>query len=304
MTRIAITGSGAVSPAGWGIAPLHQAAVAGIPLEALPVPSLPGKRAFDGFRVPPPTGRPPYGRHPRLRRASPIARYALAAGLEALGPARAAAIADGTLDCGVIFTVMNACVTYSARFFGEVLDNPASASPILFPETVFNAPSSHVSAFLGSHAPNDTLVGDEATYLVGLDLAAQWLIDRQVDACLVIGAEELDWVTAEGNRACRAAAPAAEGAGALVLERSEDPQVELAQTTDALPYLPSREGAIASVEAQLPPAPDIDLAPLMGNAMGAAAALRCVAAIARGSDARIVVAGSNQQAAGAHIRFH
>ena len=42
-----------------------------------------------------------------------------------------------------------ASIRYSERFFGEVLENPATASPMLFPETVMNAPASHMAAYLG-----------------------------------------------------------------------------------------------------------------------------------------------------------
>ncbi|CAN5335966.1 hypothetical protein BH23VER1_BH23VER1_02550 [soil metagenome] len=315
MIRIAITGTGAVSPAGWGTPALHEAIRTGRRAEPSPIPRIGGDGTVPGYRVPPPPGRLPFLRHPRLRRASPVARYALAATLEALGEARAASIGDGTLRCGVVFTVMNACVTYSGRFFAEVLENPPTASPILFPETVFNAPASHISAFLGSPAPNDTLVGDEATYFVGLDLAAQWLADREVDACLVIGAEEIDPVTVEGASVTGARQPLSEGAGAVLLERSghSPPAVELARVTDAVPYLTSRAAALAAVLGQLTEPGDLvgnvpeaqaDCARLFGNALGAAAALNVVAATGRDRDARTVCAGSNQQAAGALIKFH
>ena len=85
-------------------------------------------------------------------------------------------------------------VTYSRRFYEEVLRDPATASPLIFPETVFNAPASHLAAYLGSTAPNCTLVGDDGMFLQGLALAAQWLMEDEIDGCVVIGAEELDWL--------------------------------------------------------------------------------------------------------------
>ncbi len=58
-------------------------------------------------------------------------------------------------------------MAYSRRFYEEVLRDPATASPLIFPETVFNAPASHLAAFLGTTAINYTLVGDEGTFLAG-----------------------------------------------------------------------------------------------------------------------------------------
>ncbi len=96
------------------------------------------------------------------------------------------------MQLGIIVGVMAGNVTYSRRFYEEVLHNPATASPLIFPETVFNAPASHLAAFLGAKVIGYTLVGDDGTFLQGLALAAQWLADDKVDACVVIGAEETD----------------------------------------------------------------------------------------------------------------
>src|SRR5262249_8600780 len=91
---------------------------------------------------------------------------------------------------------MSGCVSFSRRFYYETLRDPATASPVIFPETVFNAPSSHLGALLVSQGINYTLVGDPGTFLQGVALAADWLTSGRVEACLVVGAEELDWLIA------------------------------------------------------------------------------------------------------------
>jgi 3-oxoacyl-(acyl-carrier-protein) synthase len=139
---------------------------------------------------------------------------------EALGPERVQAIQSGQRRLGTIFCTMNGCVQFSRRFFGEVLENPALASPILFPETVHNSPASHLAALLGSSEINYTLVGDSAQFMAGLDLAAQWLEQDLVDLALVVAAEELDWLSDEGLLLFAEAACSAEGAAAVVVERS------------------------------------------------------------------------------------
>lgn len=213
--RITIAGTGAVSAAGWGVPALLTAMENGapLPLDSLPHPNGDPGGGLPVRRVPKLEGRPAFLAHPRLRRSSPISQFAAAAALEALGPDY-----EKGRRTGVIFTLLNGCVNYSGRFFGEVLRDPATASPILFPETVFNAPASHLSTLLGFDAPSFTLIGDSAQFIPGLELAVQWLLDGEVDACLVVGAEEVDPLTAEALRLLAPAAIPTEGAAALFLE--------------------------------------------------------------------------------------
>lgn len=220
MKRIAITGTGAVTPAGWGVEAMWDALQEG---EALPVESL--ERSNHGVTISVPVRKVPAGaslKHPRLRRTSPVSKFAVAAAVEALGEERMAECQAGTLRVGILCTLLNGCVQYTNRFFAEVRQDPAMASPILFPETVFNAPSSHLSALLGSTAPNDSLLGDRAGFFTALEVATEWLQRDEVDGVLVIGCEELDWLSAEGIALYDKGLIASEGAGALYLEWSEE----------------------------------------------------------------------------------
>jgi hypothetical protein len=170
-------------------------------------------------RVPNLAGSPAWLRHPRLRRASPISRFATAAALEALG-ADAALVEAGSLRLGIVFCAMAGCVNYSGRFYREVLADPATASPLVFPETVFNAPASHLATLLGTPAINYTQVGDDSAFGCGLATAAGWLTEGRVDGCLVIGAEESDWLTVDAMRLFCPGTVLAEGAGAVYLRRA------------------------------------------------------------------------------------
>ena len=178
--------------------------------------------------VPPPPVRPAFLSHPRLRRTSPIAQYAVAAALEALGK-DAEMVADKSLPLGIVYCAMTGCVKYSLRFYEEALRDPMTASPLIFPETVYNAPASHLSALLGTTGINYTLVGDAGTFLQGLALAADWLLAGRVVGCLVIGAEELDWLVAEASSFFDRDGTVSEGSGALYLtcESTQTPAVEL-----------------------------------------------------------------------------
>jgi hypothetical protein len=213
---IIITGIGAVSPAGWGLPALHQAVAAG---QALPVAALARPGWPDGLRVrkvPAPNPRPTFLAHPRLRRSSPVSQFAAAAAIEALGGQLAGGWGD---QLGIVFCTEAGTMNYSRRFLEEARRDPATASPLIFPETVINAPAGHLAALLESTGPAYTLMGDSGAYVQGLAVAAHWLLEERVEACLVIGAEELDWLPAAGFRIFHHANIMSEGAGALCLRR-------------------------------------------------------------------------------------
>jgi len=234
---------------------------------------------------------------------------------------------------------MSGCVNFSRRFYDETLKNPATASPVIFPETVFNAPASHLGALLGSTALNYTLVGDPGTFLVGVALAADWLSTGRVSACLVIGAEELDWLVAEAFELFDPEGNVSEGAGALYLtaEGGQD-CVELAAVTNAYSFSgrPERARAAQRARAEVGPGsaksllcdslqavhrldepeiaawqdwrgPRLSLKKICGEAFVASAAWQCAAAFDAISnnvheEAVVSVVGCNQQAIAAQFK--
>lgn len=235
MSRIFVAGLGAVSPAGWTVAALRDALARGEPLPAQPLEQRREKPLLARL-VPNPSPRPEFLSHPRLRRASAITQYAASAALEASALFRKNSTPDARF--GLITCLQSGCVQYSCRFYDETLRNPATASPLLFPETVYAAPSSHVAALLGKVPLVTSLVGDPSVFLQGISLAAQWLAEDQVDACVVIGAEEINWITADALWHLDRSAFASAGAGALCLCREPkfSAGVELAAITDAHTY--------------------------------------------------------------------
>jgi len=106
-----------------------------------------------------------------------------------------------------------------------------SASPMLFPETVFNAPASHLAAILGISGASYTVVGDGAVGILALKLAEDLIASSDLDACLVVAAEEIDPLVCEAYRQWRFLRDPrkpetgrgmimSEGAGAVLLTRS------------------------------------------------------------------------------------
>jgi 3-oxoacyl-(acyl-carrier-protein) synthase len=336
MSGIFVAGWGAVSSAGWNVAALRDAIKKDEPLAAQPL-ERPGSKVSLRVRpVPNPPMRPEFLSHPRLRRSSPITHYAAAAALEAIAPLRAESSAN--LRIGLVVCVQAGCVRYSCRFLDETFANPATASPLLFPETVYAAPASHVAALLGNIPLACSLVGDPACFLQGVALGVQWLEEDRADACLIIGAEESNWVLGEALRYFDRRSITAAGAGALCLRRDSEKNapVELAAITDAYTYtarqnrtqssltmraqlvgnasdllcdgLTGRARADAAEAAAWHDWPGERLSPkrILGEGFMASAAWQCVIACDSVANAgfpaaNVSLVGSNQQAMGARF---
>jgi len=219
---ISILGAGCVTPLGcdWGSVWRRLKAGERAEKETLSVPG--GGQSVSVYRTALPEGTASMGG--RLRRASAISHFACAAAADAVrmaGPLPAARTA-------LIFATSDGSVVYTRRFFEEVAAR-GGGSPLLFPETVYNAPTSHVAAMLGLDGTVLTLVGDAAVGMDAIGTAADLLHSGAADYCVVVAAEELDWVSCEGYRRWKLAAPhpgsgivLSEGAVAMVLGGGAD----------------------------------------------------------------------------------
>lgn len=228
MNRVFVNGIGAVSPVGWTVEALRNAVNNGqVPANACV--QRPGwSQPLACRRVPPPNPSPAVFAHPRLRRTTPITSFAASAALQAIADAKAD---PKTERIGIILCVLAGCVQFTRRFYHEAWTNPATASPLVFAETVFNAPSSHVAAVLPSSSINYTLLGDTSGYLEGVALVTDWLEKDLVDGCLVIGAEEIDWPILDAFHLFAPRVVCSEGAGALYVSNRAS-AVELTAITE------------------------------------------------------------------------
>ena len=233
---LSIAGMSWVTPLGSSVDEVWQHLLAG---ETAPVETLENERNGARYLVRrvPATATAHLPPHARLRRASAISRFAAAAGLAALADAKMPPSLD---RIALVFAISNGGVIYTRRFYADIVKSGAqSASPLLFPETVFNAPASHLAAILGISGASYTVVGDGAVGILALRLAEDVLASEDIDACLVVAAEEIDPLVCEAYRQWRflrkATTPEAgrgmimsEGAGALLLKRSNG-QLEIDQ---------------------------------------------------------------------------
>jgi 3-oxoacyl-(acyl-carrier-protein) synthase len=293
--------------------------------------SAPG-RQFTIRTVPAPNPRPACLTHPRLRRASAISQYATAAAVEALGSIRAP-----EHRLGIVVGVHAASIRYSEKFFAEVLRDPATASPLLFPETVINAPASHLAANISSTHLTYSVLGDQTAFFQALAVAAGWLANNRADVVLAIAAEETAWTVSATANFFSKKVICSEGAGALCLIRDPDEHaIELTAITDPAVFTShDRPRAAANIAAQfLPGSPGqllcdsrtgaarwdsaetrawknwqgttISPREIFGEGLSAATAWQFIAAVehlrAKKSAAAIVnTAGSNQQAIAARL---
>jgi 3-oxoacyl-(acyl-carrier-protein) synthase len=245
---------GWITPLGSDVAEVWQHLLRGSEAEPHTLLDPTSRKSHNAFRVPPSAlqALPP---HPRLRRSGAISRFAVAAGNAAL---REAETILGPIDptrVALIFAISNGGVVYTKRFYHDVVATGAeAASPLLFPETVFNAPASHLAALLGVTGSTYTLVGDGSVGLSAVNMAEDLMRNSGIDFCLVVGAEETDWLLCDAYakwRLLRSHPPIepfadpprgmipSEGAGAILVARRGP--FEIAATRPAICYQNRKE---------------------------------------------------------------
>jgi 3-oxoacyl-(acyl-carrier-protein) synthase len=230
---LAIAGMGWVTPLGTGVEFVWNRLLEGEEASATTISAGSSDRVYTAFRVPESTLKGIS--HPRLRRASAISRFAAVAGLQALESAGLKPESQSAERMALIFAISNGGVTYTKRFYHEIVGTGAqAASPLLFPETVFNAPASHLAAILGLTGATYTLVGDGSVGVAAVTMAEELMANNTLDYCLVVGTEEIDSLLCDAYRRwrlLRSTPPIepfrkqprgmilSEGAGAIVLAR-------------------------------------------------------------------------------------
>ena len=216
-----VTGIGCVSPTNIGGRDAALVLAAACPSgPVFQVPDFPLEDHVDNARA--------------FRRVAQATKFALAAvslalrdaGLE-IGPG------DGSRTA-VVLGVTHGAIAFSTQFYGGLLqDGPEGASPMLFSESVLNAPAGNVAIAFGIRGPVHTLVGEETVGAQALVKALGLLQSRVVDRCIVAGTEEWGAIIENAylhmDRAASRSLPGedrpppqGEGAAALVVESPEE----------------------------------------------------------------------------------
>ncbi len=238
---LGIAGMGWITPLGAGVDLVWDRLLCGEEARAEKIAGQCDGQSYTVFRVPK-SALDSLVPHPRLRRVSLISRFAAAAGLEALANAGVKLDLEIAERMALIFAISNGGVIYTKRFYRDIVESgPQAASPLLFPETVFNAPASHLAAILGITGATYTLVADGAVGLLAMRMAEEVMANDAIDYCLVVGAEEVDWLLCDAYRRwrlLRSEAPVepfseiakgmilSEGAGAVLLVRGGPLKIE------------------------------------------------------------------------------
>ena len=239
---LCIAGMGWVTPLGSGVSEVWDRLLRGEEASPEKISDPVGQKPYTLFRVPE-SALKNLGTHPRLRRASAISRFAAGAGLAALKDAGLRMAIDKPERIALVLAIANGGVNYTKRFFHDIVAAGAeAASPLLFPETVFNAAASHLAAIIGTTGRSYTLVGDGAVGVLAFRMAEDLMANDELDYCLVVGAEEADWILCDAYRKwrlLRSAPPIqpfhkpakgtvlSEGAGAILLGRSGGVEIEV-----------------------------------------------------------------------------
>ena len=260
-----IQGIGWVTPLGTGLDDVLARLRAGERAEPVEVSSPHSIRRHRCVMVPPKLAEAA-GRNPRLRRSSAISCFTATAALAAIEDAGIKMTPEIAERTAIVFAIASGGVVYTRKFYETVVTQGArAASPLLFPETVYNAPASHLAALLGVTGMTYTLVGDPSVGIAALKFAEQLLETQDIDRCVVAGGEELDWVLCEAYRAWRCPMLLAEGAAALVLGR--DGNIALDPVHDGVSFFNRREGdsAVRRVFGDLQKGGPVDLVVCGGN---------------------------------------
>ncbi len=126
------------------------------------------------------------------RRLSRQSRLAVAASIEAIRDSGLEISDQNRHRIGVVFGTAFGSTQQTDSFFVSLLDHgPQAAEPILFPDTVPNAPASHVAMYHGLQGPNSTFCQNHLSGECALAYGLSLLERGQADTVVVGGADEL-----------------------------------------------------------------------------------------------------------------
>ena len=126
------------------------------------------------------------------RRMSNISRMAVAASVEALKDCTLSPEDTDKDRIAIIMGTADGCSSHVEKFYMSLLqDGPRGTQPFYFPETVPNAPASHIAMFHGITGPNSTFSQNMISAENAILFARNLLALNQADTVMVGGADEI-----------------------------------------------------------------------------------------------------------------
>jgi len=224
-TEIVVTGLAAISSAGVGLDPLREVLRTGE--SALrPIPAeLAGAEGHlwgrtEGFKA------SDFMSPLKARKLDRCSMFAVVAAGMALRDAALVPAEFGAPRVGIILGCGFGGIANSEEFLRSYFTKGSEGLvPMLFPNTVPNAPASNASIEFGMKGPNVTFVQRFCSAEAAFQMACRFLEEDRADIMLTGGVDELDPFMIEAFRDLgqlrRHAAGFSEGAGILVLEKKE-----------------------------------------------------------------------------------
>lgn len=222
-TEIVITGLAAISSAGVGLEPLNNTLRSGIPaLRPVPV-ELAGEEGHvwgraEGFKA------SDFMSPLKARKLDRCSLFAVVAAGMALKDAGLDPELFGSSRIGIILGCGFGGIANSEEFLrGYFTEGSDGLVPMLFPNTVPNAPASNASIEYRLKGPNVTFVQRFCSAEAAFQMACRFLEEDRADIMLTGGVDELDPFMVEAFRDMGQlrsyAAGFSEGAGIVVLEK-------------------------------------------------------------------------------------
>lgn len=224
-TEIFVTGLGAVSSAGVGLDPLREVLESGqSSLRPIPAELAGGEgyrwgraEAFKASNFMPPL---------KARKLDRCSQFAVVGVGMALKDAGLDPAAFGAARVGIVLGCGFGGIANSEEFLrGYITKGVEGLVPMLFPNTVPNAPASNASIEYGMKGPNVTFVQRFCSAETAFQMACRFLEEDRADIMLTGGVDELDPFMIEAFRDMgqlrRFADGFSEGAGILVLEKGD-----------------------------------------------------------------------------------
>lgn len=222
--QIAITGLGAVGAAGVGIGAALEAVQQGSScLQPIPQELVGGNPDYlwgraDGFKA------TDYITPLKARKLDRASQFAVAVAGQALADAGIVKGAVPGARIGIALGCGFGGIANSAEFLsGYFNEGIAGLNPMLFPNTVANAPASNVSIEYGLKGPNITFIQRFCSAESAILAACRFIEEGRADMMLAGGVDELTPLMVRGFSATgqlqRFAAGFGEGCGMLLLER-------------------------------------------------------------------------------------
>ncbi|OHB68315.1 MAG: hypothetical protein A2W17_05505 [Planctomycetes bacterium RBG_16_41_13] len=152
----------------------------------------------------------------KFRRAAEISKFTMSAAKMAMDDAQVDS--SNIKNLGLVVGLTHGALNYTQSYHELlVTEGPESASPILFSDSILNAPAGNTSICLGIHGPVHTLIGGSVTTIRAIMLAVQLLATKKMEKSVIASAEELN----EFSLYCYyklGIKTLSEGAGALLIE--------------------------------------------------------------------------------------